>query len=135
MTATTAPMARHPAERPLRKFLFSNRAALGSLAVFALMLLVFFVANPRVFSSWGLYAAVLTTLPVALFMVGTALAAMVFIGAGGLESFGVEAVPFLPPLSLKLTELPWLLLVPAATALIAWATARISVLSVVKAIY
>jgi cell division transport system permease protein len=68
-------------------------------------------------------------------MVGTALAAMVFIGAGGLESFGVEAVPFLPPLSLKLTELPWLLLVPAATALIAWATARISVLSVVKAIY
>ena len=67
MTATTALMAPHPAERPLRKFLFSNRAALGSLAVFAVMLLVFFVANPRVFSSWGLYAAVLTTLPVALF--------------------------------------------------------------------
>ncbi len=67
--------------------------------------------------------------------VGTALAALVFIGAGGLESFGVEAVPFLPPLSLKLAELPWLLLVPAATALIAWATARLSVLSVVRAIY
>jgi cell division transport system permease protein len=66
---------------------------------------------------------------------GAGLAALVFIGAGGLESFGVEAVPFLPPLSLKLTELPWLLLVPAATALIAWATARVSVLSVVKAIY
>jgi hypothetical protein len=44
-------------------------------------------------------------------------------------------VPFLPPLSLKWTEIPWLLAVPAATALIAWATARISVLSVVRAIY
>jgi cell division transport system permease protein len=66
---------------------------------------------------------------------GTLAAAAIFIGAGGLERFGLEAVPFLPPLSLKLTEIPWLLLVPAATALIAWATARISVLSVVKAIY
>ncbi len=60
---------------------------------------------------------------------------MLFLGAGGLEVIGLEAVPFLPPLSLKWTELPWLLTVPAATALIAWATARISVLSVVRAIY
>lgn len=66
---------------------------------------------------------------------GTLLAAALFLGAGGLEVFGVEAVPFLPPLSLKWTEIPWLLAVPAATSLIAWATARISVLSVVKAIY
>jgi cell division transport system permease protein len=66
---------------------------------------------------------------------GTLFAALFFLAAGGLESFGVEAVPFLPPLSLKWTEIPWLLAVPAATALIAWATARISVLSVVKAIY
>ena len=76
---TTAQMARHPAERPLRKFLFSNRAAFGSLAVFGIMLLIFFVANPRVFSSWGLYAAVLTTLPVALFMV----APLVFVVTSG----------------------------------------------------
>jgi ribose/xylose/arabinose/galactoside ABC-type transport system permease subunit len=76
---TTAPMVRHPAERPLRRFLFSNRAALGSLAVFAVMLLIFFVANPRVFSNWGLYAAVLTTLPVALFMV----APLVFVVTSG----------------------------------------------------
>ena len=27
------------------------------------------MANPRVFTSWGLYSSVLTTLPVALFMV------------------------------------------------------------------
>ncbi len=68
-------------------------------------------------------------------LTGTLFAAVLFLGASGLETFGVEAVPFLPPLALKWTEIPWLLAVPAATALIAWATARISVLSVVRAIY
>ena len=68
-------------------------------------------------------------------LAGTLLAARLFAGAGGLEVFGVEAVPFLPPLSLTLAELPWLIAVPAVTGLIAWATARISVLSVVRAIY
>jgi cell division transport system permease protein len=68
-------------------------------------------------------------------LTGTLIAAALFVGAGGLESFGVEAVPFLPPLSLRWSEVPWLLAVPAATSVIAWATARISVLSVVKAIY
>ena len=68
-------------------------------------------------------------------LTGTLFAAVLFLGAGGLERFGVEAVPFLPPLALKWTEIPWLLTVPAATSLIAWATARISVLSVVRAIY
>ena len=66
---------------------------------------------------------------------GTLFAALLFLGAGGLEIFGLEAVPFLPPLSLKWIEIPWLLTVPAVTALIAWATARISVLLVVKATY
>src|SRR5476649_945420 len=61
---------------------------------------------------------------------GTACAALFFLGAGGLEVFGVEAVPFLPPLSLKWTEIPWLCAVPITTSLIAWATARFSVLSV-----
>jgi simple sugar transport system permease protein len=58
----------HPAERPLRRFIIDNRAALGSLAVFLAMLLIFFIANPKVFSTWGLYTAVMTTLPVAIFM-------------------------------------------------------------------
>jgi len=62
------PASQHPRDRPLRKFFFANRAAVGSLAVFVVMLVLFFVANPRVFSNWGLYAAVLTVLPVALFM-------------------------------------------------------------------
>ncbi len=61
--------ARHPGDHWLRRHVIANRAALGSLAVFVLMLLFFFIANPRVFSTWGLYASVLTTLPVALFMV------------------------------------------------------------------
>jgi len=66
---------------------------------------------------------------------GTLFAGLFFAGASGLEIFGVDAVPFLPPLSLRWVEVPWLLLVPAGTAAIAWATARLSVLSVVKAIY
>ena len=66
---------------------------------------------------------------------GTLFAALFFVGAGGLEVFGFEAVPFLPPLSLRWTEIPWLAAVPLVTSLIAWATARVSVLSVVKAIY
>lgn len=66
---------------------------------------------------------------------GALCAALFFLAAGGLEVFGLEAVPFLPPLSLRWTEYPWLLLVPFAASLIAWATARMSVLSVVKAIY
>jgi cell division transport system permease protein len=66
---------------------------------------------------------------------GTLFAALFFLGASGLEVFGVEAVPFLPPLSLRWIEIPWLASVPVATSFIAWATARFSVLSVVKAIY
>lgn len=66
---------------------------------------------------------------------GTLCSALFFLGAGGLEVFGVEAVPFLPPLSLRWIEIPWLAAVPVATSFIAWATARFSVLSVVKAIY
>ena len=66
---------------------------------------------------------------------GTLSAGLFFLGASGLETFGVEAVPFLPPLSLRWNEIPWLAAVPAAAAAIAWATARISVLMVVKAIY
>jgi len=69
----------HPAERPLRRFILDNRASLGSLAVFLLMMTIFLIANPRVFLTWNLYTSVLTTLPVALFMV----APLVFIVAAG----------------------------------------------------
>ncbi len=59
----------------------------------------------------------------------------VFLAAGSVEQAGFSTVPFLPPLGLKLAELPWLVLVPAGSALIAWATARASVLSALREIY
>jgi cell division transport system permease protein len=67
--------------------------------------------------------------------VGAALAALFFLGAGGLEFAGIEAVPFLPPLGLKLAEIPWLLAVPAVSGIIALATARLSVMAALRQIY
>ena len=66
---------------------------------------------------------------------GTVVAGLLFQAVAGLEVFGVEAVPFLPPLALSLTELAWLAAVPVVISGIAWTTARLSVLSVVRAIY
>lgn len=66
---------------------------------------------------------------------GAACAALLFLAAGGLESVGFEAVPFLPPLSLKPIELLWLLTVPGAAGLIALGTARLSVLAALRAIH
>ncbi len=66
---------------------------------------------------------------------GAALAAALFLAAGGLEFVGVEAVPFLPPLGLRLDELAWLTAVPAAAAAIAFITARASVLAALRDIY
>jgi cell division transport system permease protein len=67
--------------------------------------------------------------------VGAGLAAIFYVMAGGLEMAGVEAVPFLPPLSLEAHEIAWLLAVPAVSALIAWATARLSILAALRRIY
>jgi cell division transport system permease protein len=66
---------------------------------------------------------------------GAALAALVFIVAGGLELVGVQTVPFLPPLALKWSELGWLVTVPIGAAAIALATARLSVLAALRTIY
>jgi len=68
-------------------------------------------------------------------LAGAVAAALLFVGLGSLEIFGVEAVPFLPPLALRLSELIWLAAVPVAIAAIAWVTARLSVLSVVRDFY
>jgi cell division transport system permease protein len=67
--------------------------------------------------------------------VGAFFAGILFSMAGGLELAGIEAVPFLPPLSLHVAELAWLAAIPAAAAFIAWATARLSVLTAVSRIY
>lgn len=66
---------------------------------------------------------------------GTAAAALAFLAAGGLESAGVEAVPFLPPLALKPLEMLWLLAVPAVASSIAVVTARLSVLAALRSIH
>jgi cell division transport system permease protein len=66
---------------------------------------------------------------------GAALAGVLFLAAGGLEFAGIEAVPFLPPIALKVTELPWLLAVPVVSGLIALGTARLSVLAALREIY
>ena len=79
---------RHPHDHPIRRFVISNRAALGSLAVFVAMLLMFFIANPRVFSTWNLYTSVMTTLPVALFLT----APLVFVVTAGEIDLSFPAV-------------------------------------------
>jgi cell division transport system permease protein len=66
---------------------------------------------------------------------GAFAAALLFVAAGGLEFAGVEPVPFLPPIALKLSEAAWLVAVPVAASLIAWLTARLSVMAAVREIY
>ena len=60
---------RHADQSKLRRFLIDNRPALGSLLVFVLMIVVFMIGNPTVFSQWSIYRAVLIGLPVVLFVV------------------------------------------------------------------
>ena len=66
---------------------------------------------------------------------GTLAALAIFVVAQSMEGVGLATIPFLPPLGLKLAELPWLALVPASAALIAWVTARASVFSALREIY
>jgi len=58
-----------PPDGAVRRFLNANRASVGTLAVFAVMIGVFMIASPRVFLSWPIYNSVLVTLPVALCLV------------------------------------------------------------------
>lgn len=60
---------KHADESKLRRFLTSNRPALGSLLVFVLMIAFFLIGNPEVFTQWNIYRAVLIGLPVVLFVV------------------------------------------------------------------
>ena len=58
-----------PPDGALRRFLLRNRAAVGTFAVFLVMMAIFMIASPRVFLSWPIYNSVLVTLPVALCLV------------------------------------------------------------------
>ncbi|HTK80303.1 MAG TPA: hypothetical protein VL286_07660 [Rhizomicrobium sp.] len=66
---------------------------------------------------------------------GSVLAALLFTLARGLEAAGIEPVPFLPPLTLRPSEIGLLVVVPLTAGLIALITARISVLAVLRRIY
>jgi ribose/xylose/arabinose/galactoside ABC-type transport system permease subunit len=60
---------RHADQSKFRRFVIDNRPALGSLLVFVLMIAVFMIGNPMVFTQWSIYRAVLIGLPVVLFVV------------------------------------------------------------------
>ncbi|MFL5237749.1 MAG: cell division protein FtsX [Rhizomicrobium sp.] len=66
---------------------------------------------------------------------GAALAIVVYLAGNGLEFVGVEVVPFLPPVTLQLSEIGWLMLVPVAASWIALITARLSVFGVLSRSY
>lgn len=66
---------------------------------------------------------------------GAGAAALLFLTAGSLELAGVEPVSFLPPLTLHAAEIAWLAAVPVGVGVIAWATARLSVLAALREIY
>jgi cell division transport system permease protein len=68
-------------------------------------------------------------------LAGTILAGAAFLLAGGLEQANLATANFLPPLGLTGPEWLWLPLVPIVAALIAWATAHISVFSALNAFY
>lgn len=68
-------------------------------------------------------------------LIGAGLAALLFLGAEGLEVAGVSAVAFLPPMALLPMEYLWLGLVPAVSGAIGLFTARLSVLAFLAKIY
>jgi cell division transport system permease protein len=67
--------------------------------------------------------------------IGAGLAALIYAAGTGAELVGFEAVPFLPPIGLHLSELAWLITVPVAAGWIALLTARLSVLGALSRIY
>lgn len=58
-----------PPDGALRRFVSANRAAVGTFAVFVVMMALFMAASPSVFLRWPIYNSVLVTLPVALCLV------------------------------------------------------------------
>ena len=69
LEGANAAEAGHPLDPPLRRFIEANRAPLGAFAVLVVMMAIFVAASPEVFLEWNIYRSVLTTLPVALFLV------------------------------------------------------------------
>ena len=66
---------------------------------------------------------------------GAAIATLIFVAANSLDQLGLSTVSFLPPLGLPLQDLPWLASIPVGAAVIAWATARVSVIAALHELY
>lgn len=69
MTLVSDKSGASPNDRRGRRFLSENRAWIGTLGVFIVMMLIFMTSAPQVFTQWPTYNSVLITLPVALFLV------------------------------------------------------------------
>jgi simple sugar transport system permease protein len=69
MTTATDHREQSVVAHPVRRFVSGNRASLGTLGVFVVMMAIFFAFAPGIFSQWPIYNSVLLTLPVALFLV------------------------------------------------------------------
>ena len=69
MTDTPEPNNRSIEQSWTRRFVLANRASIGTMVVFVVMMVLFFIGNPTVFSDYRIYYSVLTTLPVAIFVV------------------------------------------------------------------
>ena len=68
-TQARAKPVERPPESAARRFFDVNRAAVGTLVVFVVMIAIFMAASPTVFLHWPIYDSVLVTLPVALCLV------------------------------------------------------------------
>lgn len=65
--------------RPIRRWARQNRRALSAVLIFAVLLTIFTLANPRVFTNPITYKAIFTSMPISLLVV----VPMVFIVASG----------------------------------------------------
>ncbi len=62
------PIPSREVRSPLYTFVNGNRRALSALAVLVVMLIIFYMANPRVFGNFTTYRAVFISLPIAMFV-------------------------------------------------------------------
>ena len=83
MSTTSASLPAAPSSRaqlkPLRRWINNNRRALSALTIFVVMLAIFMILSPRVFTNPITYRSIFISLPISLFVV----VPLVFIVASG----------------------------------------------------
>jgi ribose/xylose/arabinose/galactoside ABC-type transport system permease subunit len=78
-TSLPAPLRTRTQPKPLRQWVNNNRRALSALMIFAVMLTIFMILSPRVFTNPITYRSIFISLPITLFVV----VPLVFIVASG----------------------------------------------------